>query len=808
MRRPHIVLLFCVGAVLGLAGCDSAEKKAQKHYLSGLELAEAGDIPRALIELRNAFTFDPSHPEARLAYARLNRENGNLGEAYAQYQRVVETAPNTVEARHALAELSILISDWPEAERHILALQRLAGEDPDTALFTAALDYRRAVIARDPAASAIAARVARATLERDSANLIARQMLINEVAGADDPARLKAEVEAALAALPTERSFHLMRLRLLAEGNDRAGLGPAIKAFFAAFPQDEQARQMVITWYIDSGDLAGAETFLRSLATAPEAGVAARMTLVEFLLQARGPEVGRAELGRLIATDPVPLPYLARAAALDFDLGQTAEGLAAMTALVTDTPPETPELLDLKVTLARMLAATGDVAGSLARLDEVLATDPAHVAALKLKANWLIEADRPTEAITALRSALAEAPRDAEILMLMGDAQDRDGARPLAGDSYARAVEASGRAPAESLFYARFLMQDGRMDAAADVLGDALRLAPRNVDLLASLAEIRLGQRDLGGATAIATTLKGLGEDRALEAARLIETETLMLQDRVDDTIAYLEDLARTDAGNVAAVARMVQLQVEAGKLDEARAFLDARLTETPENPALRFLRAGLHVLENSHDEAEGIYRDLLAADPGAEPPLRALYSLLLERGRAAEAAALLEAIRKAVPAAPLPLLLQAGAAETAGDIEGAIALYETLYAMDTSNLVVANNLASLLAAHRDDAGSLERASTIGRRLAGSRVPAFQDTYGWLQTRTGNPQRGVADLEAAARALPDDAMVQVHLGLTYLALGRTEDARGLLQAALALAGDSPLPAFQKAKAELAKLPPP
>ena len=87
-------------------------------------------------------------------------------------------------------------------------------------------------------------------------------------------------------------------------------------------------------------------------------------------------------------------------------------------------------------------------------------------------------------------------------------------------------------------------------------------------------------------------------------------------------------------------------------------------------------------------------------------------------------------------------------------------------------------------------------------------MPAFQDTYGWLQTRTGNPQRGVADLEAAARALPDDAMVQVHLGLTYLALGRTEDARGLLQAALALAGDSPLPAFQKAKAELAKLPPP
>ncbi len=805
MRRPHLVLLFCLAAALGLAGCDSAVEKAHKHYLAGVELAEAGDIPRALIELRNAFTFDPNHPEARLVYARLVREAGDLGEAYAQYQRVVETAPDTVEARHALAEISIMISDWPEAERHVQALQRLAAGDPDTALFAAALDYRRAVVARDPAAAATAAKVARATLARDPANLIAHQMLISEAVAANDPARLKTAVDAALAALPTERSFHVMRLQLLAEAADEAGLGPAIEAFVAAFPADEQARQMLVTWYIDTGDLAGAETYLRKLATAPKADVAAKMTLVEFLLQARDPKVGRAELDRLIAEEAAPLPYLARRAALDFDLGKTAEGLAAMAALVTETPPEAPELSDLKVTLARMLAATGDVAGSIVRLDEVLAADPSHVAALKLKANWLIDTDRPTEAITALRTALAEAPRDAEILMLMGDAQGRDGARPLAGDSYARAVEASGRAPAESLFYARFLIQDGRLDTAADVLGDALRLAPRNVDLLASLAEIRLAQKNLDGATAIAATLKGIGQDRALDAARLIETETLMLQDRVDDTIAYLQDLARSDAGNVAAVARMVQLQVEAGRFDEARAFLDGRLAETPDAPGLRFLGAGLHVLQGAPDKAEAIYRDLLAAEPGAEPPLRALYSLLQEQGRGPEAASLLQDIRKAAPDATLPLFLQAGAAEVAGDIDTAIALYETLYAADSSNLVVANNLASLLAAHHDDTPSLKRAATIARRLAGSKVPAFQDTHGWLQTRTGDPTGGLSDLEAAARALPRDAVVQVHLGLTYLALGQKDEARRLLQTAVSLAGDSPLPVFATARAELEKL---
>ncbi|MES2144546.1 MAG: hypothetical protein V4516_09310 [Pseudomonadota bacterium] len=67
---------------------------------------------------------------------------------------------------------------------------------------------------------------------------------------------------------------------------------------------------------------------------------------------------------------------------------------------------------------------------------------------------------------------------------------------------------------------------------------------------------------------------------------------------------------------------------------------------------------------------------------------------------------------------------------------------------------------------------------------------------------------GLAMPEAAARALPDDALVQLHLGLTYLAPGQSDAARPLLQKALALAGDSPLPAFAAARAEPARLAPP
>ena len=836
MRRPALFVALLLVAALGLGGCDSARDRAEKHFQSGLALAEAGDIPRALIELRNAFTYDPAHPQARLVYARLLRQDGDLGEAYAQYQRVVEVAPDTLEARHALAEMAILIGDWAEADRHAVALQRLDPAAPGTGLVRIALDYRKAMLAQDAPAAAAAADGARRMLAAMPEARIAWHVVIDHMLQGKTPGAALAQLDAALAVLPDERAFHQLRLRLLAEGR-QAALGPALEAFVAAFPQDAQARQMMVAWYIDKGDLDAAEAFLRKLADAPDAGpdadgadpdagpdtrLAARMMLVEFLAQARGPQGARAELDRRIAeeaTGPAAdLAYRARRAALDFDLGQRAEGVAAMTALVDANAEAAPgirsdlrelsDLREVKIMLAQMLVATGDPAGAKAQVDAVLAEDPVHVAALKLRAGWLIDADRPAEAITALRSALAEAPRDAGILTLMGRAHDRDGAHALAGERYAQAVEASGRAPAESVFYARFLVQDGRLDSAAAVLGDALLVAPRNIELLTALADIELRRKNLDGATAIATTLRGLGDDRATAAARAIDAEGLLLQDRVDETITYLQNLATTGTGSAAAAARMVQLQVEAGKLDAARAFLDARLAADPTEPTLRFLRAGVHVLEGQTDQAEAIYRDLLAAAPAAEPPLRALYGVLQQAGRTEDARTLLQEIAVAAPAAALPRLMQASEREAAGDIDGAIALYESLYAADSSNLIIANNLASLIAGQEADAPRIARAAAIARRLRGSSEPAFQDTYGWLEYRRGNLLEALQALEPAARGLPQDPRVQAHLGLTYLALERPEDARRLLTLALALAGDSALPLFSDARVALAGLPPP
>jgi cellulose synthase operon protein C len=124
---------------------------------------------------------------------------------------------------------------------------------------------------------------------------------------------------------------------------------------------------------------------------------------------------------------------------------------------------------------------------------------------------------------------------------------------------------------------------------------------------------------------------------------------------------------------------------------------------------------------------------------------------------------------------------------------------------MDTSNELVANNLASLLSTFRNDAESLDRAFRIGRRFRGTDDAAFQDTYGWILVRRGDLDEALTYLEPAAAALAEEPLVQYHLGMAYLGAERWDEAIERLERAIDLAGpDSTLPQIATAQEALSE----
>ena len=632
-------------------------------------------------------------------------------------------------------------------------------------------------------------------------------MVLDALLRAGDWEAALAVVDEGIATDPDAAALYQARLGLLRELGREDEIGPQLSEMVERFPDDEATRRTLIQWLVSQGELDEAEAFLRSLVDPADPEPGARVTLVRFLDELRGPEAAAEELDRIVA-EGVSDPALFRSmrAAIDFDAGRREEAVAAMEAILEETDPEAAasgRLDSVRVALAKMLLATGNPVGARARVEEVLEGDPSQVEALKLKAGWLIEDDATGDAIASLRQALGQSPRDAEILTLMARAHEREGNRELMAEMLSLAVEASGSAPEESLRYATHLAAEGQTRAAEDVLLDALRAAPRDVSLVEALGRLYVSTEEWARVEQAVGTLRGVGTEPAEAAADALTALQLTAQEREEELMAFLEDLSEEGQGR--ADVAIVRSLIARGDAQGALARVEAALEEAPEDAALRFVRASVLAGLGRLEEAEAAYRAILAEAPGAERVWLALYRLMLARGDAEGAATVLD---EAIEAAPQSATLQwtrAGALERAGDVEGAIAIYEALYERDSDAPVIANNLASLLSTHRDDPESLERAAVISRRLRGSDVPQFQDTYGWIALRRGDVEEALAHLEPAAAGMPGDPRVQHHYGLALAAAGRDEEARAVLSGALEALGEA-RPDYRAAiEAELARL---
>ena len=204
------------------------------------------------------------------------------------------------------------------------------------------------------------------------------------------------------------------------------------------------------------------------------------------------------------------------------------------------------------------------------------------------------------------------------------------------------------------------------------------------------------------------------------------------------------------------------------------------------------------------YPEAEATLRESLEQSPNAATALQ-LVRVLGAQSRPDDARNALDGAIAALPNNSRLLFAKAGILERENDFDGAIAIYEQLYEKDSSSLVIANNLASMLATYKDDKISLKKASRVARRLKGTTVPAFQDTYGWILFRSGNFDEALTYLRPAAQGLAGDPIVQFHLGKTYQALGRDDDARAAFQRASDIASqEDPRDQIAEARGFLAR----
>lgn len=779
---------------LALAGCfKSSEERAAEHYESALQLVADGDTDRAIVEFRNTLRFEENNVDARRGLGRVFLDRGNNTGAYQAYLGIIELLPDDIEARVALSEIAFSLRSWEEFDKHATAAIERQPENVDVKALEIALRYRNATLDGDTALSnSIVTEAETLATDLPDSNML-RQILIDGYVKQKAYEKALVQLDKSIEAAPADLQLYNGKLELLSLQNKPDELEAELRRMVPLFPEDQNIKSTLLRFLMARGKADEAEDFLRDiLANAPDETLRASSaaSLVQFILQTKGDTAALAELDNLLETEAASDTLRALRGTINFDSGKRAEGISELQAVLAKetTDMSTLERQNVSVALAKMLITDGNEVGARKLVEEILADDANAVGALKMQARWMIREDDTAGAINAMRTALDQAPQDSEAMSLMAQAYQRAGNSDLMLNFLSLAVEASNNAPEQSLRYATALRREEKPLQAETVLINALRITPGNIDILSTLGEIYLEVEDMPRAKQVVATLRNIETEAAQRSADSLNLEVLARESGAEEALGFLEELSKKEG----ATGQQAKLSLLRSRLQNepatALSYAQELVAEEPDNLQFRNALALTYAALRDYPAAESAMRDLLEENAQLATVWLQLARLKVAQDQPDAALAVIDEALVSVPENPDLLWGKASFLQRGGDVDGAIDIYEEMYTRFSGSPVIANNLASLLSTYRADAESIARAQVIARRLKDTTVPAFQDTYGWLQHLDGDSATALTYVEPAAAALPNDVQVQLHLGLIYAGLGRKDDALTQLQNTITAAG--------------------
>jgi predicted Zn-dependent protease len=646
-----------------------------------------------------------------------------------------------------------------------------------------------------------AKREAQAAIEVDPSNAEALIVLAGERLSASDAEGALSIVNRPGLTYKKEDEFAIALLKLQIYGHlkDVKQQETVLRKLIDLYPFEFVLQRGLINLYLSEKRYDDAEKELRALAAANSSDIALGLSVVRFLQQFRGADAARQEIvARIKAGGQQAFKYQLALADFDFAQGRAADSVQLLESLVNNARAS-DDVIAAQLKLAQIQFAQKNYEAVEPLVSSVLRKDNRNIDGLKLRASLLMQQGKVDTAIADLRRALDDQPRSSDLMVMLANAYERSGLIELAEKEYANAVKISDFNADIGLNYIAFLRRRGNIERAEDILTELTRRSPNNVAVLSVLGEVRLARQNWNGAREVGEAIRQLGNTQGL--GDQILAAALTGEGKYGDSIKILEDLKTNSPAAVQPMGALVNTLVRANRLDEAISVLQKVLKESPQNAEAYVMLGSVQLLKKSPDEAVQSFQTAIKQQPKNAVGYNALAEFYVRNKNLNEAEKVIRAGLQQQPDNFATRSIYAEVLQQKNDYEAAIAEYETLLKQDPGSLIAANNLASLLSDRRTDKASLERAYSVAAVLRKSQIPAFKDTLGWIEYLRGDYKSATSLLEEAATALPDQAMVQYHLGMSYLASGQTAKASERFKKALALAPD---PSLQQKIAEAQK----
>jgi tetratricopeptide (TPR) repeat protein len=778
-----------------LSACSSPAEKATQFYNKGMQLLEKGDLDKARLEFQNALQIKDSMTPALYGMALIAEKNGDFERLYGLLSRVVEQDPKHLEAQLKLGKVLLAAGKLDRAMKvsdTVLALDKDA---------PAVLAFRAGVLFKlDDKKGAV--ELANAALVKEPENMDALVVLATERLAAHDESKALEYLDTALKPNEKNIALQMIKVQILEKLSRMTEAEDVVHKLITFYPNVRALRHYLARFYLNQKRSEDAEGIYRAIVTENPNDIQAKLDIVRFIGITKNPDAAEKELVAFIQGTPTSNGLKFALASLRHSRNDSA-GAESVLKEILEQSKDGADAIKAKAGLATLHIAAGDKANASRLINEILTADARNEQALVLKAGMEIQDHKLDQAIADLRTILRDTPNSTPALSLLAKAHETAGSPELAETHYQRAFQASKQEAKYGLPYAEFLLRRGKVSQAEDVLRDVLLVTPNYTPALALLSRAHLSHGDFVSAQSLSDEIRRIGGQERL--AEQIQGVIHAGKNEYEQSISAFKRAYEASPGEAQPLAALVRSYIQAGKPADALLFLDNVLKTSPNNYAARILQGQVHLSMGKKELAAQAFQTAISHDPKNPAGYIQLSGLGIREGKYDEADAVIAKGLDSIPGDLTLRLSRAGVYELTGRYNEAISLYEDMFKERPGVDVIANNLASLLTEHSKDKAALNRAYELAQRFQHSDVPQFKDTFAWASYKVGKATVAVESLKAAIKQLPDLPVLRYHLGMSYLALNKKEEAKKELEKAIELGSDKPFAELDLAKKALESL---
>lgn len=720
-------------------------------------------------------------PEGLLSSARDYLGKGDVPAAVIQLKNALQEQPELGEARLLLGQALLLDRDPVGAE----------------------VELARALEFNVPP-EVVAPLMARALLQqgrsKDLTDRYGKTMLSQPQEQADLQAMLAQawreqgrmeEHDAALArafqAVPGHSPALLEQARARAVGGDAAAALALVDALLKAHPTMAEAHLLRADLLLSTGadPRLVTETLQRAVAADP-AVPDGRIALVRTLLGRQQLDEAERELGELakVAPNHPGTRYLQAQMALARQKPDQARVLAQQLLTMTPANPLALELAGM-VELANKAPVQAE-----AMLSKAISIRPDMPVALRLLVSTYLQLGQPDRALAALPSEVLRNSSDPALLALAGQAFMLKGQADEAQSHFTRAAELD---PGNTRYRTAVAMSQLAGGASEAALATLNRLAAADEGSVADLALISAHLR-------MGRTADALSAIDRLEKKRPDDPMVWQLRGRaqvqrrdLDGARTAYEKALSLDPGYFAATAALSQLAWTQGQPQTAVQLLRDAVQRDPRNLQATLALAEALALTGVPDaEVETVLRQSIEAQPGAWQARVALVDRMLRRENAKEAVAEAQRAVAALPDVPAVHDALGRAHLAAGETNQALASFARFQALSPDSPTPHLRRAMAQVAGRDEAGALrsvQRALEIQPDHAGAQRLLMD-----VAVRTGQLPAAITAARAIQRQRAGNAGGYLLEGDLQMAAGNPAQAAAAYEAGLDIAATSELTA--------------